>query len=889
MTRYRTPEDVKASGRLTPMMAQYLEAKEKNPDAILFFRLGDFYEMFFEDALTASEILEITLTSRDKGEEAVPMCGVPHFAASSHIARLVSRGFKVAVCEQTEDPQAAKKLVAREVVKVVTPGLATDDEMLEARAPSYLMAVAVKEGERPGFAYADVTTGEFRIGLAEDGTNLTDEISRIAPRELLYASDGADTGTTASPGFPDGARLEKTGAPPHPDAALARMAGILGFRDLTGVDLDSLGLGLSAALVLLEYVKKNLPAALSNIAMPGRHSAGRVMFLGETTRRNLEIFRTMSGEKGKSTLLSLMDRTRTAMGGRELRRRMQYPLLDPGEIRARLDAAAEFASRGETRRRVRELMREVDDLERLTGRLLMGNANARDLVSVGRSLTALGPVREMLADSSSEEIAGAAAALDTVPEAVELIGRAVADSPPAGITEGGIIRDGFDGEIDELRGILKGGRAWIAGLQAAERERTGIQSLKIGFNRVFGYYIEVGRTRSFEIPPDYERRQTLANAERYVTPGLKEMEAKVLGAEERLNQLELKIFREVAEELKTRAGRMRLTAAAAARIDVYAALADLAVERRYVKPSVADDFELKITGGRHPVVEAAPGAERFVPNDISFDRENNRLLLITGPNMSGKSTILRQTALIALMAQMGSFVPAESASIGVVDRVFTRVGASDDLALGRSTFMVEMMETAAILTGATARSLLILDEIGRGTSTFDGLSIAWAVAEHIQKMGCRTLFATHYHELTDLAKTMSGVANFNVAVKKWDGRIIFLRRLVEGAVNRSYGIEVAKLAGLPRQVTERAEKVLDNLQSGELDETGLPRFAARDAGKASRRQPDLFLFVPDAEKTRLAEELAAAELETMTPVEAMIRLSALREKARDITRGGGKG
>jgi DNA mismatch repair protein MutS len=809
------------------------------------------------------------------------------------VAKLVERGYKVAICEQVEDPALAKKLVRREVTQVITPGLVTDTDMIEAKEPRYLLAVAVGK-ERFGFSYLDLTTGEFRVGQEQDPKRLEEEIGRIAPHEILVAAWGTagmeeEVEAEVAAWAATGARTGRVRAePPDPDEAFKRLSAHFGVSDLGGYELEGLREGFSAACVALDYVAENHKAGLPNVRMLARHVGRDVMFIGEATRRNLELFQTLSGERRKGTLLSLMDRTRTAMGGRELRRWLAFPLLDVEEIRRRHDAVGELMGRGDTRKRLREALREVGDVERLTGRVAMASANARELVQLRRALAALPGIVDLISDAECDLLRHIATNIDTLPEVAELLFTALADDPPAVVTEGGIIREGYDAEIDELREIQRGGRSWIAQLQAEERERTGVGSLKIGFNKVFGYYIEISRARLGDIPVHYERRQTLANAERFVTPELKQMEAKVLGAEERAHSLEYQRFVEVRDRAALYLDRLYRTAAALARLDSLAALAELAVERRYVRPQVHEGYEFVIAGGRHPVVEAVLADERFVPNDVAFDRDNNRLLVITGPNMSGKSTILRQTALIALMAQMGSFVPAESARIGLVDRIFTRVGASDDLARGRSTFMVEMTETATILLNATGRSLVILDEIGRGTSTFDGLSIAWAVAEYIHRKGARTLFATHYHELTDLARTMKGVANYNVAVKKWQGKIIFLRRLVEGGVNRSYGIEVADLAGLPSEVVERAKEVLENLETGELDEAGVPRFAIseRMALELPHRQLDLFLGGGDVKRDRLIEEITALAVEEMTPLDALVRLDELRRAARDLKRRG---
>ncbi len=879
-----TPEHAPARAapaKLTPMMRQYLELKQAHGDAILLFRLGDFYEMFFEDAEVASRVLEITLTSRDKGDEAVPMCGVPWHAARGYIQRLVEAGHKVAVSEQVEDPRQAVGLVRREVVQVVTPGLVTDTEMLDARSAQYLVAVAPAR-RSVGFAYADITTGEFRVGEAPSWEALGDELARLEPREVLVPQGLAGE-------VPSGALPRGVPATPFDDRwfdrrrARASLLAHLEVADLAGFGVDDAPEGVRAAGALLAYVEAHCRGGLATLKRLLVHASGGALALDEATKRNLELFATLIGGRREGSLLHLMDRSRTAMGGRLMREWLGFPLLDPAAADARLEVVGELVRRGETRRRVRDLLRSVHDLGRLAGKVAMATANARDLVALRRSLELVPELAALVHGAEAELLRALAGRLDPVAEAVELLARALAEAPPAVLTEGGLLKDGFDPEVDELREIQRDGRGWIARLQARERERTGVGSLKVGFNKVFGYFIEITRANQALVPTDYERRQTLANAERFVTPELKEMEAKVLGAEDRARALEYDRFLAVRREVGRHVDRLWHTAGAVAEVDVLAGLAELAVERGYVRPRVHRGFDLDIRGGRHPVVEASLQGERFVPNDVRLDEES-RLLIITGPNMAGKSTILRQVALIALMAQMGSFVPAESASVGLVDRIFTRVGASDDLARGRSTFMVEMAETANILHHATERSLLILDEIGRGTSTFDGLSIAWAVAEFIHGLGARTLFATHYHELTDLARTLKRVANHNVAVKEWDGQVIFLRRLVDGGASRSYGIQVAKLAGLPPRVVARAREVLANLEAGELDDAGQPRLALSQRLRAELpgRQLDLFATAADRRRDRLARELASQEVESMTPVEALVRLGELRDRARSL-------
>ncbi|HSH71170.1 MAG TPA: DNA mismatch repair protein MutS, partial [Deferrisomatales bacterium] len=768
--------------KLTPMMRQYLEIKQEHPDCILMFRLGDFYEMFFEDAEVASRVLEITLTSRDKGENAVPMCGVPWHASRGYIGRLVTAGHKVAICDQVEEAGQAKGLVRRAVVQVVTPGLVTDTEMIEARTSQYLLAVAPGRHVL-GFAYADVTTGEFRLGEVNGWQQLAEELARLEPREVLVAEDAAPV--PAGVFLPGPAPTPFRAAAFHARNGRRALCEHFEVPDLATFGTDDLPEGARAAGAVFAYVQANYPSGLANLRRLHRHSRDGTLTLDETTKRNLELFQTLSGGRREGTLLHLMDRARTAMGGRCLRRWLAYPLRDPGRIEGRLDGVGELVRRGETRRRLRDQLRVVHDLERLVGKVAMATANGRDLRALGQSVEVLPHLAAALDGAEAAVLGELARALEPLPEVADLLRRALAEDPPVVLTEGGVIRDGFDPEIDELRMIQRDGRGWIAGLQAAEREATGIGSLKIGFNKVFGYYLEVTRAHLAAVPERYQRRQTLANAERYVTPELKEMEAKVLGAEDRCRALEYERFVAVRRQIAEHLDALDRRADALATLDVLCALADLAVERGYVRPAVDEGAAVEIVGGRHPVVEASLSGERFVPNDVRMGPESGQLLIITGPNMAGKSTILRQTALIVLMAQMGSFVPAERVRIGVADRIFTRVGASDDLARGRSTFMVEMTEAANILHNATPRSVVILDEIGRGTSTFDGLSIAWAVAEYIHHVGSRTLFATHYHELTDLARTLRGVANYNVAVKEWEGQVIFLRRLVEGGVSRS--------------------------------------------------------------------------------------------------------
>ncbi|MBI2370361.1 MAG: DNA mismatch repair protein MutS [Deltaproteobacteria bacterium] len=867
---------------VTPLMRQYQDVKAQHPDAILFFRLGDFYEMFFEDAEVASGILEIALTTRDRHrEEKVPMCGVPYHAAGPYIARLISRGFRVALCEQVEDPREAVGLVRRQVVRVITPGLVTDPEGLEAKANNFLLAVAPGR-QATGLATLDISTGEFRACELHDGPGLFEEVERIAPRELVVPR-----GTQAEPSFR--ALLERAPAcvvtALEDDYFAGEYAAALLCDQFRVSGLEAFGLrgmreAVRAAGGVLHYAREALAGGLAHLQPPQVYSPGQAMVVDGTTMENLEVFASLREGSRKASLLGVLDQTVTAMGGRLLRAWLTYPLQDIVAINARLDAVEEAKGARKLRHELRELLRGVHDLERLNSRVVLGHATPRDLVALKQSLQRLPALKERLGALQALLWRALQPEVDPPTELAELLERALREDAPLTTREGGIIRPGYNGLLDELMAAAREGKDWIAGLEAQERQRAGIPSLKVGFNKVFGYYIEVTRPNLHLVPPEYIRKQTLLNAERFITPDLKSYESKVLGADEKRNELEWQLFTELRDRAAAQGRRIQASAAAVARADVLLALAEVAEEGRYVRPTVDAGERIAIVEGRHPVVERMGLGERFVPNDVELDCETQQLLIITGPNMAGKSTILRQVALIVLLAQVGSCVPAREASVGVVDRIFTRVGASDNLARGQSTFMVEMCETASILRNATRRSLIILDEIGRGTSTFDGLSLAWAVAEHIHdhpRLQARTLFATHYHELTELALTRPRARNFNLAVREWNDQLIFLRKLVEGSSSRSYGIQVARLAGLPEPVIARAKEVLVNLERGEFNEIGLPRIASSpgEPPPAGPRQLGLF----QREEDPLRRDLRRLDLEQLTPLQALLKLSELKEEA----------
>jgi len=856
------------------MLQQYLEIKEKHKDAIVFFRMGDFYEMFFEDAEVASRILEIALTSRDK-ESGVPMCGVPHQSASSYIAKLVQKGFKVAICEQMEDPQEAKGLVRREVVRVVTPGLVLDPDGLVSEENNFLMGI-LPHGDTYGVALLDLSTGEFRVTEVEGEKALLAEGEGARPRELLLPDGHQETEVISR--FIQQLRPALVTWRPREHFSRESSERILcdhfQVDSVEGLGCSQMKVALGAAGAVLHYVRETQGGRLDHIRSLKPYSLTQHMILDDWTRRNLELFENLQDRTRKDSLLWVLDHTLTPMGARTMRKWLNYPLLEKASIERRLDAVEELLKDDLLRERVRRTLSRIQDMERLSSRVSSGVANGRDLVSLKESLGELPPLKAELARCRSEALRGLFEAIDPLEDVRSWIDSTLVENPPLSLKEGGLIKEGVNEELDRWIRISRDGKTYIAKMEEKERKRTGIANLKIGYNRVFGFYIEVSKSQSASVPQDYVRRQTLVNAERYVNEELKKYELEVMEAEQRRNALEYQLFEELRGRVAREVGRIQRTASAIGELDCLASFSHVALHNRYCRPSITSDRSLVIREGRHPVVERTLSQERFVPNDLEMDGESVRMILLTGPNMAGKSTYLRQVALIVLMAQIGSFVPAREARIGLVDRIYTRVGATDNLARGQSTFMVEMTETAQILNTATPRSLIILDEVGRGTGTRDGLSIAWAVAEHIldsPHLGARTLFATHYHELTELALTKSGVKNFHMAVKEWNQKVIFLRRVVEGGTNRSYGIQVARIAGLPQEVVERAMEIMANLENGELDEVGQPKLAkSKRARRGSREDPrQLSLFGPISKDGWLGEELRKLDVDTLTPLEAL--------------------
>ncbi len=859
---------------LTPMFKQYLGMKSAYPDAILFFRMGDFYEMFFEDAKKASRLLGITLTARGTlNGEKVPMCGVPHHSSKSYVAKLIENGCKVAICEQVEDPQTAKGIVKRDVIRVVTPGSVLEDGEVDSKSNLYMAALAGEE--KPfGLAHLDLSTGEFRVTEIEEWEAVLDELGRIKPAELLVLEQDDMALRRGLSTY----RLEVLAKENfHEGLAESLLKSQLGVRSLASFGCEDLARAVLAAGALIHYVQTTQKVNPDHIKDLVTYRLGEFMFLDEATTANLELFRTVRRQSVKGSLFQILDRTVTPMGSRQLRKWIGYPLLDLREIRLRLAAVASFRDDRVFRDALREHLDGVLDMERLNARISMGRANARDLVALKQSSRRLPAVKERLAGSPSERLQAIAENLDLLEDVAELIERAICEDPPVSLKEGGLIREGYHEALDRLIAATRDGKTWIADLAAAEQKRTGISSLKVGYNRVFGYYIEISRANLHLVPADYIRRQTLANGER-LTEKLKEYEDLVLGAEEKKVALEFEIFEEVRRRVALENQRIRETGKRVGEVDALAALAEAAELKGYTLPEVNEGTVIEIVDGRHPVIEEAVQDEDFVPNDIHLDDQEQQVLIITGPNMAGKSTVLRQVALTVLMAQMGSFVPAARATIGVVDRIFTRIGASDDLTKGQSTFMVEMNETANILRHATPRSLVILDEIGRGTSTYDGLSIAWAVAEALHDRdgkGVRTLFATHYHELTELVSAKPRVKNFNIAVKEWKDQIIFLRKLIPGGTSRSYGIQVARIAGLPHPVISRAREILEDLERGEGNEVGTPRMAVERTGRERKETAQLSLF--GAQDQRLRKWIQNLDLSSMTPLEALLEINKLKE------------
>jgi len=869
------------SGR-TPLLKQYFATRNERPGVILLMRVGDFFEAYGEDAETIARELQIALTGRDDGGIRVPMAGVPHHSVERYIARLIARGYRVALMDQIEDPRFAKGLVKRKVTRVVTPGTVLEDAMLDSRSNNYLVAAVIGDPVA-GVGVVDVSTGEFLTTEIEGERRkerLLEEIARLEPAEILVP-EGVDAElieaikATCTGSVTIVPSAEGTQCSTSTDSRRLLLAHFQ-TQSLRGFGCEEYTAGIDACALILRYLRQTQMGALAHIRSLATYSTEEFMTLDSAARRHLELTAPM-GEGGKQrTLLGVLDETLTPMGGRLLKRWIEEPLLDVGRIQRRQEAVEELARDPIRRGDLRDLLRGMGDIERLVSRAAAGLANARDLVALRNALLRLPNIATTLAGARSEKLCDLASRLACPLDIVERIGRAIQDDPPAGLREGGLIRPGYHAELDKLRSVSADAKAYIANLEAAERERTGIASLKVGYNAVFGYYIEVTKANLSKVPGNYLRKQTTANAERYITPELKEYEALVLGADEKAIELEYELFLGVRERVGEAAPEVLAVARAVAELDVLASFAETAVRHRYVRPEVHDGDSSHILGGRHPVIERIGLGGDYIPNDCHLDEEN-RLLIITGPNMSGKSSYLRQTALIVLLAQIGSFVPADSASIGIVDRIFTRVGAHDELASGQSTFMVEMSETANILNNATARSLVILDEIGRGTSTYDGLSIAWAVAEYLVQIGCKTLFATHYHHLNELANRYPVVKNFRVAVREQGEHIIWLRKLVPGGTDKSYGIQVARMAGVPLEVVDRAKEILKSLEKGSA---GVTRDIVDSGQQVPERKQKLQLTLFEPETHPILEELEALDITTITPMEALMKIEAWRRQLK---------
>ena len=843
----------------TPMMRQYHEAKKTCGDALLLFRMGDFYELFFEDAKNAASILGLTLTSRDKSVNPIPMAGFPYHQLDGYLAKIIRAGFRAAVCEQVEDPKTAKGIVKREVTRVVTPGTVTDDELLDPSECNYLSAVIAGEKELQfGIAWVELSTGRFFSGQFID---LEDELSRILPSECLVADNDSPLlyeypgmMTTSRPGWSFGLKESQKNLCSH-----------FGTKTLDGFGFDEStdGLAVRAAGAILCYLQETQKNSLQHIDRLEKYKTGQTLEIDQATRRSLEITRTIRDGSRDGSLLGAIQRTKSPMGARLFAEWLNNPLTDLNVIKRRQEAVAELLSESELRHECRKFLQGIYDLERLITRVMTGKTSPRDLVFIGRTLSSLPKVKAKLTGCSSKLVCEIESRIDLCPDVRMKIDDAIKEDAPLNPGNGGFIKDGYDEQLDQYRELAKGGKQWIANYQRKILDETEISSLKVGFNKVFGYYLEVTNTHRDKVPDYFIRKQTLKNAERYITPELKEYEEKVLAADEKVSELEYQLFVEIRDFVQKAASQMQLTAIALAELDVLLSLAEIAAERNYCCPDVINDPELKIIDGRHPVLDIIEPEGTFIPNDSVAGADEGMVLLITGPNMAGKSTYIRQTALICLMAQMGSFVPAKSAVVGIADRIFARVGASDELSRGQSTFMVEMTETARILNTATTRSLVILDEIGRGTSTYDGLSLAWSIVEHLHdRVGCRTFFATHYHELTQLQDDMSGVRNLNVSVKEWDDNVVFLHKIVPGAADKSYGIHVARLAGVPIEVNERAKQILSHLENEQIDKEPAAR-------KASRKSGDLQMTLFGFEPHPLLDEIRNADINSLTPIEAM--------------------
>ena len=862
---------------LSPMMQQYLQIHDEYPDCLLLFRLGDFYELFFDDAKTASRELELTLTGKDCGlEERAPMCGVPFHSVNTYIEKLIERGYKVAICEQMEDPALAKGLVKRDVIRVITAGTVTDPSMLDEKTNNFLMSI-LTDGNHIGIAAADVSTGEFQVAEPETAA-LRAEIQRIAPTEII-CNDLTELKNAAGE-LPDRAISSQNENWFRLHNATETLCTHFHLTHLGGFGLDEHPYALRAAGALMKYLGETQKNSLEHITTIRFAQSGNRMLLDPNTRRNLELTESLRGKGKKGTLLNLLDRTCTAMGGRLLRSWVEQPLLDRDEINRRFDAVEELLQNRMTGMALSEELDGVYDLERLLSKVSYRSLNARDCLALCASFKRIPEIRNLICDMQSREMSAIREELDPMEDLTSLLDRAIHPDAPVLITEGGIIRDGYSEILDEYREAQKNGKQWIIELEAKEREETGIRNLRVQYNKVFGYYIEVTKSFLNQVPERYIRKQTLTNAERYMTPELKEIEQKIIGAQEQSVRLELQIFNEVRDRIASEIARIQQTALAVKKLDVYQSLSRIAAENHYVRPEIVTDGTLSIKDGRHPVVEQSLPGNTFVPNDTLLDENENRMVIITGPNMAGKSTYMRQVALICLMAQIGSFVPATEAHLPVCDQIFTRVGASDDLASGQSTFMVEMSETAYILRNATKDSLIILDEIGRGTSTFDGLSIAWAVVEYIcdkSKIGAKTLFATHYHELSELEGHLEGIKNYCISVREHGEDVLFMRKIMRGGADKSFGVHVARLAGIPHPVIVRAHEIQARLEVSDINQNTIGQNILGENSKG-RKNEQLDLF--DYRKMEIIQELQDLDVMALTPIDAMNRLFLLREKAK---------
>ena len=869
--------------KCSPMMQKYLETKEQYPDCILFYRLGDFYEMFFDDAIKVSRELEITLTGKDCGlEERAPMCGVPHHAAESYVARLIAKGYKVAICEQLEDPKTTKGIVKRGVIKIVTPGTVVESNMLEERKNNYIMSI-YKTGIYFGIAISDISTGEFYASQIKETNNfalLLDEISRFTPSEIIInkmMADSTEELNKIKTRFPQSYISNFKEEFFKQDSDIIKLR--FNLQDARGnkiTELEDKALVMSAINALAEYLTQTQMTSLDHINKITIYSISRYMSLDISARRNLEITEKMRDKSKKGTLLWVLDKTSTSMGGRLLRRWLNDPLIDITEINRRLDGVKELKDNIILRGDVIENLKKVYDIERLAGKMAYGNGTPRDMITLKNSLSKLPDVKKVLSEAQSTLLKELYQNLDELQDIHELIQNSIVDDPPMVTKDGGYIKIGYDEEIDNLKKATTDGKTWLMELEAREKEATGIKSLKVGFNKVFGYYIEVTNTYKNMVPDSYIRKQTLTNGERYITEELKNLENQILGAEEKVIKLELEAFDKIRKEIASNVKRLQKSAEVISSLDVITSFAQVAEDMNYCMPEVTDSGVIDIRDGRHPVIEKMLPSGDFIANDTYLDKGENRLSIITGPNMAGKSTYMRQVALITLMAQVGSFVPASSAKIGIVDKIFTRVGASDDLSMGQSTFMVEMMEVATILKEATQNSLVILDEIGRGTSTYDGLSIAWAVAEFIannEKCGAKTLFATHYHELIQLEEKIEGIKNYSIAVKEKGEDIIFLRKIVRGGTDESYGIHVAKLAGVPKDVTARANQILRNIERKSVLNN---KAVEKQDKKQVEGQFDMFNY----KLAEIAQELDKVNLNELTPIDALNTLVKIKEKMK---------